>query len=382
MDDQFDIELQSEEMQAESSVQLPQNFLSFGEIENDDVKVYIMQRVYKELEKFAASDTSIELGTILIGDYGTEHGKPYVIISDYIEAKYTDASSSTLTFTHETWDYVHRQHDSLFPYKKIVGWQHTHPNYGIFLSNYDLFIQENFFNLPFQVAYVIDPIQKIRGFFQWKSGKIEKLKGFYIYDDVGKPIKIEKEISSSEKNNRVSSDKIKKGVYLIIALLCVATATLGFLFAILYNKYKVQTVMQNKILTEIEDQRNVIANQEKTIGDLQEQMISDVLGDDGTTTASDLIQKIENHDIKLQNQEEVLKELKAFVEQKKSEDHNAVSFKAYTVAAGDTLLKICSDNDVDYRSNLKIILSINGIENINQIYTGQTILLPILNKNL
>lgn len=28
-------------------------------------------------------------------------------------------------------------------------------------------------------------------FFQWKNGKIEKLKGYYVYDDIGKQIKIE-----------------------------------------------------------------------------------------------------------------------------------------------------------------------------------------------
>ena len=178
MEKEFDIEITTEENNAEvGSVQLPLNFLSFGEIEPDDVKVYIKQDVYKALEKYASSDTSKELGTILIGDYCEQMGKTHVVISDYIEAKYTDASASTLTFTHETWDYVHKQHDLLYPNKKIIGWQHTHPNYGIFLSNYDLFIQDNFFNMPFQVAYVIDPIQNIRGFFQWKNGKTEKLKG-------------------------------------------------------------------------------------------------------------------------------------------------------------------------------------------------------------
>ncbi len=82
------------------------------------------------------------------------------------EAKYTDATASTLTFTHETWDYVHGEHDKMYRTLRMIGWQHTHPNYGVFLSNYDMFIQENFFNLPYQLAYVVDPVQNIRGFFQ------------------------------------------------------------------------------------------------------------------------------------------------------------------------------------------------------------------------
>ena len=191
MDENFDIEINEAAPEQSNAVQLPMNFISFGEIENDDVKIYIKQDVYKALEKYALADTAHERGTIILGDYCEEMGKTHVVISNFIEAKYTDASASTLTFTHETWDYVHKEQDAKYPSKKIVGWQHTHPSYGIFLSNFDLFIHENFFNLPFQVAYVIDPIQNLRGFFQWKNGKIEKLKGYYIYDDLGVPIKIE-----------------------------------------------------------------------------------------------------------------------------------------------------------------------------------------------
>ena len=43
MDNNFEIELHNETIEDAESVQLPINFLSFGEIENDDVKVYIKQ---------------------------------------------------------------------------------------------------------------------------------------------------------------------------------------------------------------------------------------------------------------------------------------------------------------------------------------------------
>ena len=111
----FEIDIQDENVEDAPSVQLPMNFLTFGEIENDDVKVYIKQDVYKALEKLATSDTSKELGSIILGEYCQEHGKTHVIISQYIEAKYTDASASTLTFTHETWDYVHSEHEKKIP---------------------------------------------------------------------------------------------------------------------------------------------------------------------------------------------------------------------------------------------------------------------------
>ncbi len=392
MDKDFEIEIQDESVEDAPSVQLPMNFLNFGEIENDDVKVYIKQDVYKALEKLAASDTTKELGSIILGEYCQEHGKTHVIISQYIEAKYTDASASTLTFTHETWDYVHAEHEKRYPDKKIIGWQHTHPNYGIFLSNYDMFIQENFFNLPFQVAYVIDPIQNLRGFFQWKNGRIEKLKGYYIYDDVGKPIKIEQ---TKVKKEEPAPAKTSKAASVLIALLCVATLFLSFFAISLNNKYEEQLEKQEEILadissqqeeiknqkneiegqkTEIGKQNEVIQNQADAIAKLQELLANGVLDSTGQTTAADLLEMLENHELTLQNQDELIGELKALLE--KQPEENVVTFKAYTVVAGDSLSKICAANNLDYASNYKIILAINGIKDANQIYVGQTILLP------
>lgn len=131
MEKDFDIEIQDSHDENEAHVQLPMNFLAFGEIEPDDVKVYIKQDVYRALEKYALVDVEHERGTILLGDYCEDLGKIHVVISNYIEARYTDASASTLTFTHETWDYVYKEQGAKYPDKKIVGWQHTHPSYGM-----------------------------------------------------------------------------------------------------------------------------------------------------------------------------------------------------------------------------------------------------------
>lgn len=56
-----------------------------------------------------------------------------------------------------------------------------------------------------------------------------------------------------------------------------------------------------------------------------------------------------------------------------------VTFKAYTIVAGDSLSKICAAHNLDYGANYKIILAINGIKDANRIYVGQTILIPIIN---
>ena len=66
-----------------------------------------------------------------------------------------------------------------------MGWYHTHPSFGIFLSHHDLFIHHHFFAQPLQVAYVVDPIQQTRGFFQWRGGDMAQVEGFYLTADRG-----------------------------------------------------------------------------------------------------------------------------------------------------------------------------------------------------
>ena len=49
----------------------------------------------------------------------------------------------------------------------IVGWYHSHPGFGIFLSEHDRFIHRHFFGEPGQIALVIDPLAHVEGLFAW-----------------------------------------------------------------------------------------------------------------------------------------------------------------------------------------------------------------------
>jgi hypothetical protein len=71
----------------------------------------------------------------------------------------------------------------------IVGWYHTHPTFGIFLSDRDRFIQEHFFSGPGQIAYVVDPVNKTEGVFFWREGKPQPCPHYWVGDriEVGAP---------------------------------------------------------------------------------------------------------------------------------------------------------------------------------------------------
>ncbi|NLN77739.1 MAG: LysM peptidoglycan-binding domain-containing protein [Armatimonadetes bacterium] len=144
-----------------------------GAMDRPDIQM--APEVAKQIDSFARTDTSKELGGVLLGELVCDSVTPLVKISAAIEAKYTEAVQTSVKFTHESWDDINRVKDEKYPSLRIVGWFHTHPGFGIFLSRWDMFIQENFFNLPWQVAYVVDPVGKTNGFFRWEDGKVVKV---------------------------------------------------------------------------------------------------------------------------------------------------------------------------------------------------------------
>jgi len=304
-------------------IQLPVNFITVGEIENDDVKLYIRQDTFQKLEKYSAEDTSHERGSILIGAYAKNTFKLNIIIIDFIEAKYTDASAATLTFTHETWDYIHKEHASRYPAFRIVGWQHTHPNYGIFLSSYDMFIQENFFNMPFQIAYVIDPIQKTRGFFQWKDGKVVKLNGYYIFDEIGKSIKAPVDDQMIQKKNRGVSKRafvwtcISIVAVLGISIVILRATYIKELAALQQSNIAQQATIEEQLPAKTQDNSAAITSSvdnSAEVKSLQNLLIDNTIAFGDLDAIQNVIAQIESDQITVSDKETVLSRLKSRLE--------------------------------------------------------------------
>lgn len=113
-----------------------------------------------------------EVGGVLVGHKSTHGDLP--LIYGAISAISADEQRATLTFTQESWEHVHRVMAEKYPDADIVGWYHSHPGFGIFLSQHDLFIHHNFFGDPSQVALVVDPLAGTEGVFTWQNGQVEE----------------------------------------------------------------------------------------------------------------------------------------------------------------------------------------------------------------
>lgn len=357
--------LETKKVQREP-VQLPMNFITVNETAPDDIKIYVKQDVYREIEVFSAKDTSKEVGGILLGKYAEVHGKMHVLISKFIEAKYTDATAATLTFTHKTWDYIHAVHQKSCPDLVIIGWQHTHPSYGIFLSNYDLFIHQNFFNTPFQVAYVVDPVNQKRGFFQWKNDKLQAANGFYIYDDVGTKISCQTEETNIKKEAQRGRDD-RPILISIVLLLFISTIILLAYTRSLNSQITLLAFDQNQVKQSI--QAESIRTLE-IISGLQQEI------DDHKLAFADMISSNDDG-----NMEQNVKEPTDTPDQHTdaTPDPDIMIFRRYVFKEGDNLVSVCKQFGIDYHASANIIQNINGLESLDLIYVGQEIVLPVRN---
>jgi proteasome lid subunit RPN8/RPN11 len=132
--------------------------------------------VLDEIHAHGQSITDAEICGVLVGNVYHDKSGPYLRIHASIRRDKAEGHAAQVTFTNETWNHINEVMDRDYADAKIVGWYHTHPGFGIFLSGMDLFIQDNFFNLPWQVAFVYDPIGGDEGMFFWRKGKSEREK--------------------------------------------------------------------------------------------------------------------------------------------------------------------------------------------------------------
>jgi len=170
------------------------------------VKIFVREEVVSDILSYSKTDTSRELGGVLLGRYEEENGKYRVVIEETIIAQHTEAGLSQVTFTHETWGYIHHVMDNKYPNLKMVGWFHTHPGFGIFMSEDDYFIHNNFFSKPWSVAYVVDPVKKQDGFFGWSNGNIVRIPDRHI-NDVLKKAEPEKQSAYISRENKTVAIK-------------------------------------------------------------------------------------------------------------------------------------------------------------------------------
>lgn len=133
---------------------------------NAAIQVVTLMPVYEAICKQAHRALPNETGGFLIGQAGRDIGRNrwhlYVDQAEPVDP--TDAAPTHFTFS---WRDVERVRSSREKAgKALIGWYHTHPDLGVFLSRTDVTKTHNrLFNDPFQIALVLDPVRGTAAYF-------------------------------------------------------------------------------------------------------------------------------------------------------------------------------------------------------------------------
>lgn len=153
-----------------------------------------------------------ERGGVLLGNlyYDEVDGEriTYTAITDAMPAEEAQAGSTHVEFDgamlskvmEEANEYIKKTGQNT----RIVGWYHTHPGFGVFMSGTDQNTQRQIYGTDWHVAIVFDPIRRDYGIFYGKDSLPST--GWYIFDLLSEgfppPMKLKLRYNASYWQNR------------------------------------------------------------------------------------------------------------------------------------------------------------------------------------
>jgi hypothetical protein len=164
-----------------------------------DVPVFIPQAVLDDVKDHAQRSGDVESGGVLLGTLHRDAALPeiFVEVTAFIPARHTESTSTTLTFTAETWAAVRTALALRRRNETMVGWAHHHPDWcrlrqcplerrkqctatNAFYSAEDILLMATVFPRAFHVGLLLS--ESHAGFttsmFGWRQGMVAH-RGYY-----------------------------------------------------------------------------------------------------------------------------------------------------------------------------------------------------------
>ncbi len=163
----------------------------WGHLEGEAIDLVLSHQPYYTMMQHASS-SHYEIGGLLVGKVYKRDQKFLVHIEKAIPDKLGESGSATYSFTYKSWARLMNITEEEYSSLRIVGWYHSHPNYGIFYSSVDKESHRTYFPKPWMIGVVVDPVRYTAGLFSIREGERDPrmLSGFY-------------EIPSEDKHNTI-----------------------------------------------------------------------------------------------------------------------------------------------------------------------------------
>jgi proteasome lid subunit RPN8/RPN11 len=142
--------------------------------------LYIHEEAFKKMLSNALEFAGRNLETMgfLVGDRFSFSGEEYTVVRDVVSGE-LDATPSSVRFERQGFKTLFEQLDAMGEYV-LLGWYHSHPGYGCFMSSVDMQTQSEMFRERYHVAIVVDPVNRDFRVFRVDEGRLYE-KSFKVF---------------------------------------------------------------------------------------------------------------------------------------------------------------------------------------------------------
>jgi proteasome lid subunit RPN8/RPN11 len=124
-------------------------------------ELYVSKVAEEKMRNHALGRISdrLEVMGLMLGSIHRHEGTTYALVRD-VATTDLEASSVYVRFSRGGWEQLFSSLDDCGFNYVIVGWYHSHPGHGCFMSPTDVDTQRGIFNQPYHSAIVVDPINR------------------------------------------------------------------------------------------------------------------------------------------------------------------------------------------------------------------------------
>lgn len=374
----------------------PLDAQTVGKPHDAPLGVYLSYHAAMFIETYLQANPVNEMAGFLVGHALQGSKRPFILITGAIEARDAVQVDSGLRFSQETWAYLKNVWQREYADTVVLGWFHSQPGKGLVLSDVNRFTHQRFFERPWQVSFVVDPLQNTSRFYRRAGKKIVPLEDFYLFDpsENTPPLAVPKEHSDApeatlgaEENAATAEHEIPPpppvnsvrrihrwhGIGIILLLFAVLTFTLTAHRMLLHSPRLQQAAVHlSSIETQLAEARSEQQRLEELIlqlklgANIEQQEQPSIRLPGGTNTlGGTLSPPFDRNEVS-----DILPTAGDW-----SGHETDGNFRLYVVKPGDTLWKI-SENEVGSPYAYSQLAELNQLANPDRILPGMILRLP------
>ncbi len=388
-----------EEASEISGIRLPKNIRQVGTPQGRR-RIYVEDYVMTYLNQLAKPGNTYARGAILLGEYKQIDQQGVLFISGAIEAQNMELDLEEIEFTNEIWSQIYNEVKRYFPDLEVVGWFLSRMGFSTEINEKITKIHLENFPGRDKVLYLIDALEEEDAWYLYENNGLKKQSGYYIYYTRNDAMQsymvtqrnymVEAETDVAKRDEELlrryrsrleqkeppePSRKPVSFFYVASSVLTIAFLVLGITVINSYDRLKnLETAFHridfmSEANTEGDIKTNVVSVNANVEPTTETETQTEEASSDTASVADEQAGEstVANVTSETETEEAVTTEVMA------SDIANAPKY--YTVQDGDTLSSISFSM---YHSILYVdnIMEANEMQNGDEIYVGQQILIP------